>query len=113
MSAPSRAFLAAACSAALLSACTQTASVPAAPPPGVIPGVTPNTFSMPSGAGCSGEIARFRAVLRNDVDTGNVSQSVYDRAEPDLQRASGACAAGRDGEANAIVTSTKSRFGYR
>lgn len=99
--------------AALLGACTQTASAPAAPPPGVIPGVTPNTFSMPAGAGCSGEIARFRAVLKNDVDTGNVNQSVYNRAEPDLQRASAACAAGREGEANSIVASTKSRFGYR
>lgn len=99
--------------AALLGACTQTASAPAAPPPGVIPGVTPNTFAMPAGAGCSGEIARFRAVLKNDVDTGNVNQSVYNRAEPDLQRASAACSAGREGEANSIVASTKSRFGYR
>lgn len=93
-----------------LGACTQTA---AAPPPGAIPGVTPNTFHMPAGGGCSGDIARFQAVLKNDVGTGNVAQSVYDRAEPDLNRASAACSAGRDGEARSILASTKSRFGYR
>ena len=68
---------------------------------------------MPSGSGCTGEIAQFRAVLKNDVDTGNVNQSVYNRAEPDIQRASAACAAGRDGEARSIISGTKSRFGYR
>jgi hypothetical protein len=98
--------------ALLAAACTQT-SGPAAPPPGAIPGVTPSTFHLPGGAGCSGEIARFQAVLQNDVDTGNVAQSVYDRAEPDLNRASAACSAGRDGEARSILASTKGRFGYR
>ena len=96
-----------------LAACTQTASAPPAPPPGAVPGVTPNTFSMPEGAGCSGEIAQFKAVLRNDADTGNVGQSVYNRAAADLGRAEKACAAGRDGEARSLVASTKSRFGYR
>jgi hypothetical protein len=95
-----------------LGACNQTAR-PAAPPPGVIPGVTPSTFRLPEGAGCSGEIARFQAVLQNDIDTGNVAQSVYNRAEPDLNRAAAACSAGRDGEARSILAGTKSRFGYR
>jgi hypothetical protein len=99
--------------AMLATGCTQTAGTPPAPPPGAVPGVTPNTFAMPDGAGCTGDIARFRAVLKNDVETGNVNQSVYNRAEPDLQRASAACAAGRDGEARGIVAATKSRFGYR
>jgi hypothetical protein len=98
--------------ALLAAACTQTGG-PAAPPPGAIPGVTPSTFAMPNGAGCSGEIARFQAVLKNDVDTGNVNQSVYNRAEPELNRASAACAAGHDGEARSILAGTKSRFGYR
>lgn len=96
-----------------LAACTQTASAPPAPPPGAVPGVTPNTFRMPDGAGCAGDIAQFRAVLRNDVDTGNVGKGVYDRATADLGRAESACAAGRDGEARSLVASTKGRFGYR
>lgn len=97
----------------LAAGCTQTVSNPPAPPPGVVPGVTPNTFSMPAGSGCSGEVARFDAVLKNDVQTGNVNQSVYNRAEPDIRRASAACAAGRDGEAVSIIAATKTRFGYR
>jgi hypothetical protein len=93
-------------------ACTQTTR-PAAPPPGTIPGVTPSTFRLPEGSGCASDVARFQAVLQNDVDTGNVARSVYDRAEPDLNRASAACSAGRDGEARSILAATKSRFGYR
>ncbi|MGA0598957.1 hypothetical protein [Enterovirga sp. CN4-39] len=102
-----------ACAALVLAACTQTASAPPAPPPGAVPGVTPNTFRMPEGAGCAGEIGQFKAVLKNDVDTGNVGQSVYNRATADLGRAESACAAGRDGDARALLASTKSRFGYR
>jgi hypothetical protein len=96
-----------------LAACNQTAATPPAPPPGAVPGVTPNTFRMPEGSGCAGDIAQFKAVLKNDVDTGNVGQSVYNRATADLGRAESACAAGRDGEARSLVASTKSRFGYR
>ena len=98
--------------ALLAGACTQTAR-PAAPAPGAIPGVTPSTFHLPDGSGCGGEIARFQAVLQNDIDTGNVAKSVYDRAEPDLNRAAAACSGGRDGEARSILAGTKSRFGYR
>jgi hypothetical protein len=98
--------------ALLAAACSQT-TTPAAPPPGTVPGVTPSTFRLPDGAGCSGEVARFQAVLQNDVDTGNVSRTVYNRAEPDLNRAAAACSAGRDGEARSILAATKSRFGYR
>ena len=104
--------LGAALLALALGACTQTASRPAAPPPGAVPGVTPNTFAMPGGTGCSAEVARFHAVLKNDVDTGNVGQGVYDRANGDLRRADAACAAGRDGEGRSILAATKSRFGY-
>ena len=103
----------AALAALALGACTQTAATPPAPPPGAVPGVTPNTFRMPDGAGCTGDIAQFRAVLKNDVDTGNVGESVYTRANADLGPAERACAAGRDGEARSLVASTKSRFGYR
>ncbi len=96
-----------------LGACTQTASRPAAPPPGVVPGVTPSTFSMPGGSGCAGEIGRFRAVLKNDVDTGNVGQTVFTRANADLDRGSASCSSGREGEALSVLASTKSRYGYR
>jgi hypothetical protein len=87
-----------------LAACTQTASTPSAPSPLAAAGAT---------SGCAGEIAQFRAVLKSDVDTGNVGQSVYNRANADLAQAESACAAGREGEARSRVASTKSRFGYR
>ncbi len=96
-----------------LAACNQTAATPPAAPPGAAPGASPSAVRMPEGAGCAGDIAQFRAVLKNDVDTGNVGQSVYTRAIADLGRAESACAAGRDGEARALVASTKSRYGYR
>lgn len=90
-----------------LGGCTQSAGT--APPPGV----APTAFSAPSGGGCAGELARFRAVLKNDVDTGNVGQSVYTRATADLARGDAACSAGREGEALSALAATKSRFGYR
>lgn len=110
---PHRAALSAAFLALALAGCTQTASAPPAPAPGVVPGVTPNTFRMPAGSGCAGEIAQFRAVMKNDVDTGNVGEGVYSRAMSDTDRADGACSAGRDGEARSSLASTKSRYGYR
>lgn len=96
----------------VLGACTPTASTRPAPPPGAVAGVTPSTFAMPSGSGCASEIARFRAVLRNDLETGHVGQGVYDRAGTELSRGEAACAAGRDGEGRSILASTKARFGY-
>ena len=91
-----------------LAACTQTASTQPAPSPLAAAAGLPATA-----AGCAGEIAQFRAVLKSDVDTGNVGQSVYNRANADLAQAESACAAGREGEARSRVASTKSRFGYR
>jgi hypothetical protein len=74
--------------------------------------VTAGAVAAPGGGGCSAEIARFRAVLKNDVDTGNVGQSVYTRATADLGRAESACAAGQDAQARSMLASTRSRYGY-
>jgi hypothetical protein len=77
------------------------------------PGVTPTGFRMPDGTGCSGEIARYRAVMGNDVQIGHVNRSVYDKITAEVDRAAAACAAGRDAEAVRMVAATKSRYGYR
>jgi curli biogenesis system outer membrane secretion channel CsgG len=90
--------------AASLAACNRTSASP--------PAATTAAAPMTAGAGCASEIARFQSVLKSDVETGNVNRKVYDRAEPQLNRASAACAAGRDGEAQAILASTKRQFGY-
>lgn len=102
--------LLAAALAAALAGCSQTG----APEPGAAtaPGVTPSNVSMPDRSGCAGEIARYRAVMDNDLSTGHVNKAVYDRVSADLERASAACSAGRDGEAVRLVAATRSRYGY-
>ncbi len=80
----------------MLAACNASAPAPqvAAPPPSQAPaGVTPSTFRMPEGSGCSGDVARWKAIQDNDLATGHVSKSVYDRIQNDINQASAACAA--------------------
>ena len=93
-----------------LAACNQAAS----PPPAAgYASVTPSGFRMPEGAGCRGEIDRYRAVLGNDLASGNVNRSVYERADREASQAAAACAAGRDAEALRTVQASKARTGYR
>jgi len=68
---------------------------------------------LPEGAPCANDLNHYQTVLDADVGTGNVNRSVYDQIEIDLGRAADACAAGHDGEARAIVRSTKLQHGYR
>jgi hypothetical protein len=101
-----------------LAACQQTGgagpeAAPAGQPQGTgVSPVTPSTFRLPEGSGCSGEIARFRAVMDNDLATGHVNRSVYDRIIGELNGASSQCAAGNSGGALASLRATKSRHGY-
>jgi len=95
-----------------LAACNQTASAPTAPT-GAAPGVTAASFQLPSGAGCSGEAARFRAVMDNDLATGHVARSVHARVVGEIDSAASACAAGREAEAVRALEATKARYGYR
>ncbi len=99
----------------MLAACNANAPAPqvAAPPPSQAPaGVTPSTFRMPEGSGCSGDVARWKAIQDNDLATGHVSKSVYDRIQNDINQASAACAAGRDAEARAMIRASRVRNGY-
>ena len=64
------------------------------------------------GSGCSAVIGRYQAVLKADLDTGNVNKSVYDKIQGELVPANNACAAGRDAEARSLVAASKSRHGY-
>ncbi|OYU49469.1 MAG: hypothetical protein CFE31_03580 [Rhizobiales bacterium PAR1] len=74
--------------------------------------ITPTNFKLPEGAGCTGDIARFRAIQANDLETGHTTRSVYDQIEAEMKKAEAMCAAGNSGGASAYVRSTKSRFGY-
>jgi hypothetical protein len=97
-----------------LGAC-QTTSTPETPaakqePRGV--SITPSNFKLPEGAGCTGDIARFRAIQANDLETGHTTKPVYDQIEGEMKKAEAMCAGGNSGGASAYVRATKSRFGY-
>jgi hypothetical protein len=104
--------------AALLAGCNSTSAPTSALQPaslqqtGAAPGVTPASFRMPEGAGCSGDVARWRAIQDNDLRTGHVSQSVYERIKSEIDSAASACASGREGEASAMVRASRARHGY-
>jgi hypothetical protein len=72
----------------------------------------PDDFKLPAGAGCSGAVARFRAIMDNDYRSGNVNQAVYTQIQGEIQQAAGACAGGRDAEASGMIRASRSRHGY-
>lgn len=100
----------------LIAACNQSAAPQPSPARQAQPQsgspVTPSDFRLPEGQGCAGDIARFRAVQDNDLATGHVNQSVYDRIRAEIDQAAALCAAGNDAAARAAVAGTKRRFGY-
>jgi hypothetical protein len=97
-----------------LSACNRTT----APPPAADTGprsaslVTPAGFRLPEGTGCAGDLARFRAVQANDLQTGHVNKTVHDRIAGELTQAEALCSAGNDGGARASLAGIKRRYGY-
>jgi hypothetical protein len=110
-----RAILLALAGAVMLAGCQTAAEAPTPQP--VAQGSSPQyvtrpDFRLPEGAGCSGEIARFRAVMDNDLATGHVNREVHGRVMADLRGPEGACAANRSGEASASLRAIKQRYGY-
>lgn len=95
-----------------LGACQTTSEAPAAKPEPRGVSITPSNFKLPEGSGCSGDIARFRAIQANDLETGHTTRAVYDQIEAEMKKAEGMCATGNSGGASAYVRATKSRFGY-
>lgn len=93
-------------------AALQPAAQPVLQQSGAAPGVTPASFRLPEGGGCEGDVARWRAIQDNDLNTGHVSRSVYDRIKIDIDSAAAACAAGRASEASAMVRASRVRNGY-
>ena len=107
---PSPVFAVAA--ALALAACNAPAPQTSAPPaPGSV-AVTPQGFQLPEGSDCKAAIARYRAVQDNDLSMGHVAQSVYNQIKREIAGAEGACAAGRDAEAKAMITASQTRHGY-
>lgn len=75
-------------------------------------GVSPPGFRLPSGTGCQASVARWKAIQDNDLNTGHVSQSVYNQIAKDIGQASAACEAGRDAEAESLIRASRARHGY-
>ena len=102
----------AALAALALSACNTPAPQASAPPvPGSV-AVTPQNFQLPEGGDCHAEIARYRAIQDNDLSMGHVAQSVYNQIKREIGSAEGACTAGHDAEAKAMIVASKKRHGY-
>jgi hypothetical protein len=57
-------------------------------------------------------VARFRAIMKNDIETGHTTKSVFDQIETEMQRADQMCASGNAAGASAHVRATRVRFGY-
>ena len=74
--------------------------------------ITPPDFKLPEGTGCSGEIARWRAIQDNDLRMGHVNQSVYNEIQHEIASAETACQAGNDAQARGMVAASKHRHGY-
>lgn len=109
---PFPAGLAAVSLAGILAACTQSAPPPPPPAPAGAVLVTPQNFRLPEGTGCSADIARFRAIQSNDLETGHVNRKVYDQIAGELAEAERQCAAGNSAGASAMVRAIKARHGY-
>jgi hypothetical protein len=74
--------------------------------------VTPDSFKMPSGEGCAGDIARYRAIMDNDLSMGHVAKSVYNQIEKEIAEADSQCAAGHEAQARATIVASRKRHGY-
>jgi hypothetical protein len=79
---------------------------------GLPAGVSPPGFKLPSGTGCSASVARWQAIQDNDLNSGHVSQSVYNQIGKEIEQANAACQAGKEGEAEALIRASRARHGY-
>ncbi len=96
-----------------LAGCNSVGPTASAPPPkpNTI-NVAPSNFQMPAGAGCTGDVARYRAVQDDDLAMGQIAQSVYNQIHGEIEAAAQACSAGHDAEARAMILASRKRHGY-
>ena len=73
---------------------------------------TAGGYQTPDAAGCSGAVARYQAVVNNDLRMGHVNQSVHSQIMSEISEASGACSSGQDARALSLIRASKSRHGY-
>ena len=108
-----RSLLLAACAAAMSAGCNAArqpqlvATGPGVPPPARMGEALP-----PGAPGCAGAVARYRAVIDNDLSMGHVNGSVHAQISNEIAEAASACSSGQDGRALALLRASKSRHGY-
>ena len=95
-----------------LAACNAAPPQASAPPAPGSAAVTPSNFQLPEGSDCKAVIARYRAIQDNDLSMGHVVQSVYNQIKRETDAAEGACSAGHDAEAKAMIAASEKRHGY-
>ena len=74
--------------------------------------ITPPDFQMPGGSGCTGEIARYRAVQDNDLAMGHVGKSVYAQIQREIAAAEKVCQAGQEAKATQMIRASQAKHGY-
>jgi hypothetical protein len=72
----------------------------------------PPDLNLPPGAACTADIEQWRPVLEDDLQTGNLNQSVYDQIQSDIAAAAPVCRAGRDAQARGMIAASKRKHGY-
>jgi hypothetical protein len=107
-----RLLLAATAVALVLAACNQTREA-AAPSGPLASAATPAATVLSGGSGCAAEVARYRAVMANDLEMGHVARRVHDRVAREIDISAATCASGREAEALSQLAATKARSGYR
>ncbi len=70
------------------------------------------SLHLAAGDGCSGVIARYRAVQANDLAMGHVAKSVHAQIEREIAAAEQVCSAGQDAKATAMIRASQVRHGY-
>jgi hypothetical protein len=96
-----------------LAACDASTPPPqAAAPAPATTDVTPDDFKMPTAEGCAGDVARYRAIMDNDLSMGHVAKSVYNQIEKEIGEADSQCAAGHEAQARATIVASRKRHGY-
>ena len=99
--------------ALLLVACNDAGPAPqAAAPEPATTDVTPSNFTMPGGEGCAGDVARYRAIIDNDLSMGHVAKSVYNQIQKEIAEADAQCSAGHEAQARASIVASRKRHGY-
>lgn len=96
----------------LLAGCNSALPPPAPAASGYVSPVTAPGFKLPEGGGCSGEVARYRAIIDNDLAHGHIAASVHKTVSGEIDHAAAACSVGRDGEGLALIHASKERHGY-